>query len=80
MGVFSLTGWARLIRAELHVFRGTQDTTMLSRTSSTGLSPSMVILSRIFFSIDLIQCRGPTTPMAHCYVIGLGCFPFARHY
>ena len=80
MGVFSLTGWARLIRAELHVFRGTQDTTMLSRTSSTGLSPSMVILSRIFFSIDLIQCRGPTTPMAHCYVIGLGYFPFARHY
>ena len=49
-GVFSLTGWSRLIRAELHVFRVTQDTTTSRHASNTGLSPSMIVLSRTFFS------------------------------
>ena len=49
-GVFSLTGWSRRIRAEFLVFRVTQDTTRLQRASNTGLSPSMVVLSRTFFS------------------------------
>ena len=49
-GVFSLTGWSRRIRAEFLVFRVTQDTTRLQRASSTGLSPSMVVLSRTFLS------------------------------
>ena len=49
-GVFSLTGWSRRIRAEFLVFRVTQDTTRLQRASSTGLSPSMVALSRTFLS------------------------------
>ena len=49
-GVFSLTGWSRQIRAELHVFRVTQDTTTSHHASDTGLSPSMIILSSIFAS------------------------------
>lgn len=63
MGVFSLTGWSRLIHAKLHVFRTTQDYTWISRTSSTGLSPYIVILSKIFLSIDFFRYRGPTTPI-----------------
>ena len=51
-GVFSLTGWSRRIRAELLVFRVTQDTAMLNLASNTGLSPSVVLLSRRFFSLD----------------------------
>ena len=49
-GVFSLTGWSRRIRAEFHVFRVTQDTTTSHHASNTGLSPSMIVLSRTFFS------------------------------
>ena len=49
-GVFSLTGWSRQIRAEFLVFRVTQDTTKLQLASITGLSPSMAVLSRTFFS------------------------------
>ena len=51
-GVFSLTGWSRRIRAELLVFRVTQDTAILNLVSNTGLSPSVVLLSRRFFSLD----------------------------
>ena len=49
-GVFSLTGWSRRIRAEFLVLRVTQDTTRLLLTSRTGLSPTMVGLSRPFCS------------------------------
>ena len=49
-GVFSLAGWSRRIRAGFLVSRVTQDTTKFSFASSTGLSPSMVILSRMFLS------------------------------
>ena len=51
-GVFSLTGWSRRIRAEFLVFRVTQDTAMPNLGSNTGLSPSVVLLSRRFFSLD----------------------------
>ena len=61
-GVFSLTGWAPLLRAEFLVLRVTQDTTTLNLTSYTGLSPSMVPLSRGFYSSDVLRYRGPTTP------------------
>ena len=49
-GVFSLTGWARQIPTGLLVSRGTQDTAMSQLASNTGLSPSMIVLSRTFFS------------------------------
>ena len=35
---------------------------MLRLASNTGLSPSMVSLSRLFFSQNFLQRRGPTTP------------------
>ena len=49
-GVFSLTGWSRLIRAGFHVSRVTQDTTKLLLASNTELSSSVVELSRTFYS------------------------------
>ena len=49
-GVFSLTGWSRLIRAEFLVLRVTQDTAMSRHASDTGLSPYLVQLSRCFSS------------------------------
>ena len=49
-GVFSLTGWSRLIRAEFLVIRVTQDTTRPHLGSYTELSSSMVELSRSFYS------------------------------
>ena len=49
-GVFSLTGWSRLIRAGFHVSRVTQDTTKPPLASNTELSSSLVELSRTFFS------------------------------
>ena len=49
-GVFSLAGWARQIRAGLLVSRVTQDTTRPHLCSCTGLSPSMIELSRSFHS------------------------------
>ena len=49
-GVFSLAGWARLIRAGLLVTRVTQDTARTRCASVTGFSPSMTELSRTFSS------------------------------
>ena len=49
-GVFSLAGWSRRIRAGFLVSRVTQDTTKLHSGSYTGLSPSMIELSRSFHS------------------------------
>ena len=47
-GVFSLTGWFRLLPAEFHVLRGTQDPTTIFWISPTGLSPSSAGLPRPF--------------------------------
>ena len=44
-GVFSLTGWSRLIHAEFLVIRVTQDTAGMIQASGTGLSPSVAELS-----------------------------------
>ena len=66
-GVFSLAGWTRQIRAGLHVSRVTQDTAMSSHASHTGLSPSMMPLSKGFRShskyngADLQPLRSVTT-------------------
>ena len=49
-GVFSLAGWSRRIRAELLVLRVTQDDTRPHLYSCTGLSPSLMQLSRCFHS------------------------------
>ena len=47
-GVFSLAGWSRLIRAGLLVSRVTQDANRPRLCSCTGLSPSLMQLSRCF--------------------------------
>ena len=47
-GVFSLTGWFRLLLAEFHVLRGTQDTTTIFWILPTGLSPPMATRSSVF--------------------------------
>ena len=49
-GVFSLAGWSRRIRAGFLVSRVTQDATRPHLCSCTGLSPSMIELSRSFHS------------------------------
>ena len=48
--VFSLAGWTRQIHTGLHVSRATQDNTRPHRCSCTGLSPSVIELSRSFHS------------------------------
>ena len=61
-GVFSLAGWSRRIRAGFLVPRVTQDPTRPRRASRTGLSPSMVGLSRHVPLAPRVPHRGPTTP------------------
>ena len=68
-GVFSLTGWSRRIRAEFLVFRVTQDTTRLQLASSTGLSPSMVELSRTFLS--QASCHSVVLQPHDCVATGM---------
>ena len=68
-GVFSLTGWSRRIRAEFLVFRVTQDTTRLQIASSTGLSPSMVELSRTFLS--QASCHSVVLQPHDCVATGM---------
>jgi hypothetical protein len=63
-GVFSLTGWSRLIHAEFLVLRATQDTATVHFASCTGLSPSMDVLSRTFHSQNFVRYRSPTTPLS----------------
>ena len=50
MGVFSLAGWSRRIRAGLLVSRVTQDTATSRPASRKGLSPATAQLSRRFRS------------------------------
>ena len=49
-GVFSLAGWSRRIRAGFLVSRVTQDANRPRLCSCTGLSPSLMQLSRCFHS------------------------------
>ena len=54
--VFSLAGWSRRIHAGLLVARATQDTTMPTNASGTGLSPPAAPLSSGFPS--QLPCNG----------------------
>ena len=75
-GVFSLTGWSRLIHAEFLVLRATQDTTMLRLRDCH--------LLRCYFpeaSIRQISCNDVVLQPLSCRnMAGLGYSPFARHY
>lgn len=78
-GVFSLGGWCRRIPTGRLRPRGTQDTTMLTLFTYTGLSPlscSFPSASTSYGQYNLVvlqphKCRN---------IYGLGSFPFARHY
>ena len=72
--VFSLGGWARRIHTGLHVSRATQDTARLYLASNTGLSPSMVKFSNLFFSQKFMLHRSPTTPQMQSH-LRFGLFP-----
>jgi hypothetical protein len=53
--VFSLTRWSWQIHTGFHVSRATQDTAGIIFLTCTGLSPSMVQLSRIFHFENIIH-------------------------
>ena len=53
-GVFSLTGWSRQIHTEFLVFRATQDTARFILITCTGLSPSLMCLSKHFHFSPLL--------------------------
>ena len=75
MGVFSLTGWSRQVRAGFLVSRVTQDTAMSHCASDKGLSPATASLSRRVLLTRKVQRRGPTTPAMRCHKRRFGLFP-----
>ena len=75
--VFSLTEWSPLIHTGFHVPRTTLDPADCLQISNTGLSPSSVTLSKVFF-YPVTMSYAVLTPDA--YTSGLGSFPFARRY
>ena len=79
LGVFSLTGWSRLIRAGFLVSRLTQDDATATHASHTGLSPSAAGLSRPFRSHSLSDIAF-LQPQHRRNDTGLGSSPVARHY
>ena len=79
LGVFSLTGWSRLIRAGFLVSRLTQDDATATHASHTGLSPSAAGLSRPFRSHSLSDIAF-LQPRHRRNDTGLGSSPVARHY
>ena len=60
--VFRLGGWSRQIPAGLHVSCGTQVSARLSRTTTTGLSPSLARRSKRFVSSSRMPHRRPYNP------------------
>ena len=50
------------------------------KLTCTGLSPSMIVLSRTIPINPNDKCRSPITPEMHKYKSGLGYCAFARHY
>ena len=78
-GVFSLTRWCWQIQTEFHRLRPTQDTNHISLLACTGLSPSMVQLSRSL-PLDALSIMSVLQPHCSLNCSGLGCSAFARHY
>ncbi len=80
LGVFSLTGWSRLVHARFLVSRATQDTTTLRSASNTGLSPSMVSFSKEFFSLNVFATTWSYNPNIAVTTLVWANPRFARHY
>ena len=79
MGVFSLAGWSRRIRAGFLVSRVTQDTATSRHASRKGLSPALARLSSRFRSRYRYD-SAVLLPRRRRNVDGLGSSPVARHY
>ena len=79
MGVFSLAGWSRRIRAGFLVSRVTQDTATSRHASRKGLSPAMARLSSRFRSRWGYD-SAVLLPRRRRNADGLGSSPVARHY
>jgi hypothetical protein len=76
--VFSLRAWSPQIHAGFHESCVTQVPARADFTTRTGLSPSVVLLSRSFCSRHQSHIAGPTTPDDKSP--GLGFYVFARRY
>ena len=78
-GVFSLARWCWQIQTEFHRLRPTQDTNHIRLYTCTGLSPSMVQLSRCL-PLHTLIIMSVLQPHCSLNCSGLGCSAFARHY
>ena len=78
-GVFSLARWCWQLQTEFHRLRPTQDTNHDRLLACTGLSPTMVQLSRSF-PLDALSLMLVLQPHCSLNCSGLGCSAFARHY
>jgi hypothetical protein len=78
-GVFSLARWCWQFQTGFHRPRPTQDTNRDNLLTCTGLSPSMVQLSRSLplHALSLVSVLQPHSSLNYH---GLGCSAFARHY
>jgi hypothetical protein len=77
--VFSLGEWSPLFPTGLACPVVLRISAGRCSLSSTGLSPCAARLSSPLRLAFHVPCAGPATPPEHCSV-GLGFFPFARHY
>ena len=77
--VFSLTGWCRQIPTRFLLSRGTQGTANYHILTCTGLSPSMARFPKRFQFIYVSYVAALQPPIC-LNKLGLGSFPFARHY
>ena len=79
LGVFSLTGWSRLVQTGFLVSRLTQDTAILRRTYQY----ETFTLYGLPFQVILVRCRSNVAvlqPRICRNIYGLGYFHFARRY
>ena len=76
----SLTGWSRQIHARFLVSRTTQDTANSIKHYSYRTFTFYGLPFQVIPIPFYIVYRSPITPTMHCYIIGLGCSAFARHY
>ena len=78
-GVFSLAGWSRRIRSGLLVSRLTQEYAMTHKLTCTGLSPSLIALSKAFHFVYSANVAVLLPPWCR-NTTGLGFSPVARRY
>ena len=78
-GVFSLAGWSRRIRSGFLVSRLTQGAATRNKLTHTGLSPSVVTISKVFCFVYFPDVAALLPPECR-NIQGLGFSPVARRY